>query len=198
VRCCACGEEFAKSTTRQFNHLVRCEHYQTVCRASRKFTPATRKAAALSTTDEPANKKLKVHSCSKQRQHQLDTKAALAIVCGARPFSLFDEAHMNNFIASLDGSYAIPHRTTFAGRLLDEVYDTTTEEVTEYLKGQKYLNFIVDESSNILHDRVINLSVNTPKAAFHIRSEVVELGATLDHEWIYRWTKEGMLHVTGK
>ena len=112
----------------------------------------------------------------------LDYKAALAIVCGARPFSLFDESHMEDFVQSLDSSYLIPHRDVFAGRLLDEIYNTTKKEVKEYIKGQQYLNFIVDKSSNILHNRVINLCVNTFYGTFHICSEVVELGVTLDAE----------------
>jgi hypothetical protein len=65
----------------------------------------------------------------------LDHKAALAIVCGARPFSLFDESYMEDFVQSLDSSYQIPHRNIFTGRLLDEIYNATKEEVKEYIKG---------------------------------------------------------------
>ena len=71
------------------------------------------------------------------------------------------------------------------------------EDVKQYISTQKYLNFVINKSSNILHERVINLYYNTPNGALHIKLEVVDLGVKYSAEWIFGWVKKEIKYLLG-
>ena len=133
-----------------------------------------------------------------QFKKKVDRKLAYAVLCGARPFNLFEEHHMKEFIEALAPHYKLPSRRQIGGRLLQEVYDETTLKIGSFLEKFSRLTVAIDESSNISLDRVINRSLVTPIGAAHVTSQKVELGATLSADWIWGWAKPQIHRIMSK
>jgi hypothetical protein len=89
--------------------------------------------------------------------------AAMAIFIGARPFRLWEDLYMRDFIAAAtDGLYIPPTRTRIGGELLDQQYTAVHTQVEALLQSQDKLNFVLDESPNISSRRIVNISVVIP------------------------------------
>ena len=90
--------------------------------------------------------------------------AAMAVYMGARPFQLFDEAYMKDFILAVsDGVYLPPSRRSIGGELLEEEYTKLKNKIEVLLRAQDKLNFVLDESPNISSHRIVNISVVIPQ-----------------------------------
>jgi hypothetical protein len=71
---------------------------------------------------------------------------------------------MRDFIiAATDNLYWPPNRILVGGDLLDQQYTEVQSKVNALICGQESLNFVLDESSNIRSQRIVNLSVVIPQ-----------------------------------
>lgn len=79
-------------------------------------------------------------SLSNAKKQKLDQAAALAVYMGARPFALFDECYMRQFIEMLSDSLYKPlHRRQIGGPLLDQTYERLERQIMDLLDKQTYL-----------------------------------------------------------
>jgi hypothetical protein len=161
-------------------HLNECAAYQAI----KQSNPRER----LSFKQQP----IKVQQLSKEQAELHEREAGYAIYCGARPFSTFAEPYMNKFISSLAPAFKIPDRDAFAGRILDPCYTETKAQVEEILKHARVINLIIDESSNINRNRIMNLCIHEPLGPFCIKYEAVLTG-TWSAQRQAKWLNEQLI-----
>ncbi|KAN0067832.1 hypothetical protein V8E54_014079 [Elaphomyces granulatus] len=178
VKCRHCDWKAAQNTCRMAQHLEKCVVYQSRI-AEEKGGPTQQK---LNLKQQP----LRVRSISKEEQEKLEEKAGYAIYCGARPFSMFMEPYMKDFILNLEPAFEVPSNRTFATTVLDLCYEETRAEVFDVLRRSHFLNVSLDESSNIKRDRIINICILTNFGPFCLRYELVGVG-TSSAERIAEW-----------
>jgi hypothetical protein len=76
--------------------------------------------------------------------------AAMAIYIGARPFRLWEDQYMKDFIiVATDNLYRPPSQVLLSGDLLDQQYIEVKSKVDALLCSQDSLNFVLDESTNV-------------------------------------------------
>lgn len=174
----------AHNAKRLKNHLFGCEAYLKDLTNAQSWIvkssihskiPSSEEGTALSinTTNHFGliQTQIAVPALHKNDQAALDELASMALyVCG-RPSSLFDEPWMKGFLHRLNPAYKIPSYTTFAGPLLDQAYDKVKYDTQVAVNDSSYLNFITDESSNINHQRMTNISCHTELGALHLSSQ---------------------------
>jgi hypothetical protein len=117
---------------------------------------------------------------------KLENKAGFAIYCGARPFFMYMEPYMKDFISDLELAFEIPSDRTFATTVLDRCYEETKAQVLDVLRRARVLNISLDESSNINRDRIINICVLTNLSPFCLLYELIDVG-TSSAERIADW-----------
>jgi len=145
----------AKNNTRALNHLLHeCEGYRS-------------KQQALSIDIGPSQKRqrtLTLPSLPLARKRKLDAMAAKAVYMGARPFQLYEQSYMKDFIQAVsDGVYNPPSSRSIGGDLLDQEYTLLKSRIELLLQAQERLNFVLDESPNISSHRIVNISVVIPQ-----------------------------------
>jgi hypothetical protein len=95
---------------------------------------------------------LGVPSLSNAKKQKLDRAAALAVYMGARPFALFDECYMRQFIDLVsDSLYKPPFSRRIGSDLLDEAYKQLRGQIMNLLDKQTSLQFVLDESLDLNH-----------------------------------------------
>ena len=109
----------------------------------------TKKQVFLSSEYRPGAARFNVNTINK-----LFAKAVYTSNCA---FSLFQTNDWLEFFQAL--SYIPPQRKQLASPLLDEVYKEVKERVEDTWKGASQLGIVADESSNIIGDRIGNISV---------------------------------------
>jgi hypothetical protein len=99
-----------------------------------------------------------IATLSRSKKQKLDSAAALAIYMGARPFSLWDDPYIKAFLDLLgDNLYTTPNRRLIGGDLLEKAYQE-----------------LLDESTDIAHQRILNLSMVLPSyGSFYLENENV-------------------------
>lgn len=151
----------------------------------------TLKAKRLSSV-QPTIQMAKLDKGAKQR---FDRQATLAIVMGARPFSLFEDKYMRGFIQSVSGNtYTPPGRDNIGGKELDGLYNELMEEVTSKLASQNTFHFILDESNDVSSNRMINLSVHCPRLGSFFIGNTNTFAATLNATFFVSW----FINLVGK
>jgi hypothetical protein len=82
----------------------------------------------------------------------------------------------------------LPSRQDIATKLLDEQYLQISKEVNTLLTAEPHINFSVDETTNIRHQRILNICTNTTTyGAFYQTSEAIDIEsvtATALAQWI--------------
>ena len=108
---------------------------------------------------------------------QLDADAAMAVYMGGRPFRIYEDPYIKQFISRIStNTYTPPGRHLVGGVLLDEAYLAVKEKVDTLLQGQTQPNFVLDDSLNINSQRMVNLSVVVPGyGSFFIANENIGL-----------------------
>jgi hypothetical protein len=186
--CIHCKNDVGANSHRALDHLKpgKCPVYK---------RPSSE---ASSSFERPAKRQqtlqLGVPTISKSKKQKLDRAASMAIYIGARPFALFDEPYMKAFIDLLsDSLYKTPSRHLIGGNMLDEIYKELQSKILQLLDQQKYLQFILDESPDLNHRRIINLSVVIPGyGSFYLENEHIgdrTLNAQFFVEWFFQKTK---------
>ncbi len=85
------------------NHLAECEAYK------KKQQDEARKQGNLVQSRLTMQKKASITRLAPEQVKILDKKAAYVIFCGARPFSLYDELNIREFLNLLQPAYTVPH-----------------------------------------------------------------------------------------
>ena len=94
----------------------------------------------------------------------------------------------------LNSAYTPPPRKAISGRLLDEVYDDVKTHVTEAIHRLQYLNIVIDESSNINRQRVVNISAHTKIGSLYVLTEDIK-ALRMSGENYTNWLKNHLLIV---
>jgi hypothetical protein len=169
----------AKNNSRALDHLRICAGY------------LAKQAARISTDDSTSRKRqrtLTVSTMPVTRKRKLDSMAAMAVYMGARPFQLWEDPYMRDFIiAATDNLYRPPNRILVGGDLLDQQYAEVQSKVNALIRSQESLNFVLDESSNIRSQRIVNLSVVIPQyGSIYLANENIgrqDLTASFFTDW---------------
>jgi hypothetical protein len=169
----------AKNNTRALNHLNECNGYK------------AKQQQALSNDTNSLQKRqhtLTLPSLPPIRKRRLDVMAAKAVYMGARPFQLYKEAYMKDFILTVsDGVYRPPSPRLIAGDLLQEEYSTLKNKIELLLRAQEKLHFVLDESPNISSNRIVNISTIIPQyGLIFIANEDIG-NKTLDTHFFTNW-----------
>ncbi|KAG6024064.1 hypothetical protein E4U40_003601, partial [Claviceps sp. LM458 group G5] len=88
---------------------------------------------------------------------ELDEVVALAAISRARPFTLFEPEDMQNAVEAIKKApraWKASNRKELAGKLLKQVFDFVKEQVDEHIKQASFLNFTVDETTDITQTRI--------------------------------------------
>jgi hypothetical protein len=172
----------AKNNSRALDHLRICPGY------------LAKQAAGAKADDNGSRKRqrtLTVSTMSLTRKRKLDSMAAMAVYMGARPFQLWEDAYMRDFIiTATDNLYQPPNRMLIGGDLLDQQYAEVQSKVDALIYGQDSLNFVLDESSNISSQRIVNLSIVIPQyGSIYLANENVgrhDLTASFFTNWFIK------------
>jgi hypothetical protein len=146
-------------------------------KALQGIDPTLTSSSASASSERPAKRQqtlqFGVQTISKTKKQKLDHAAAMAVYIGARPFALWENRYMQQFIDILsDSAYKAPARHYIGGELLFEAYKGVHSKVLSLLDTQTRLQFVLDESSDINHRRTINLSVVIPKyGSFYLKNK---------------------------
>lgn len=181
ARCKACNAVMAQNITRQRDHLVSCKSAHEISTA--------REAKRQKTLDFSATSK-----------SNLDMKLATWLFVSARPFSLSEEPAFLDLLSCLSRNYTLPSRTTISESLLPRCYEKMKSTVISELQKIQHINIVVDESTTIRGQRVINLSVSTVNKSYYIMSEDMgdkPLNAQGISEWTLKATEE-LLGLLGR
>jgi hypothetical protein len=149
------------------NHLQTCTGYQLLRNASLPLRQTT-----LQTTRETPIVRL-----SNERFKSLQKKAAYAVYTGAKPFSLYEEVDMREFLQDLEAAFKPPSARLIGGRLLDECYEETWKEVLAVIQKSEGLNVSTDESATATKERVVNFSILCNLGSFCMKQDAVPTGA---------------------
>jgi BED zinc finger len=225
VKCKHCGKLQTKNGTRQRQHLENCDSYaghelQNQLRSS--IPPASPGPSSnspglsstfLSLNDEDApsssapsslgprfsgiSKVQRKPSANDLRQQKERRDRALAnLFYGAcLPFNLVESPEFRAFVRSLSTSYNPPSRAKLSGDMLDGTYQNVKDQVFGVLGRSRHLHLTLDESANVNHDRVINLSCRTEGHAFYLYTKVAVLGQTLSAEALKAWLEESVTAI---
>jgi len=154
-----------------FNHLVECQQYLDYCSANNLHNEVTRKANIR----RKSRPQLPFPTLTPSEKEDLDRRAARVCLIGGYPFTLFEDEDMKAFCKGMNAAYKPPCRQKIAGELLDSQYLDIKRDIDAFLNHQNCLNVITDESTNINHCRICNISIHTLVGALHYISE--DIGA---------------------
>ena len=157
VRCKHCRATYAAHVSRMEDHLRKCVLYRAYVDAH--SLPTLSRIQNRITFKSKQSPLKTVRQLTQEEVDDLDRTAAYEIYCGMRPFSLYTDPYLKSLLHKLAPEYTLPSPNTFATKLLDLCYEETRREVCDALKLTKRWNLAVDESSNINHDRIINLCI---------------------------------------
>jgi hypothetical protein len=140
-------------------------------------------------------KLLEIPTISKEEKGILD--ALFAAVCYEEglPFTTFEKPAMQRALHRLNPAYTPPTRRPIGEKLLDNAYDSVKAKVDAHLNTLSQLNIITDESSNINHSRIANISIHTADGSFHWLSE--DIGALQSNAInVADWLEQHLLKLT--
>lgn len=106
-----------------------------------------------------------------EEKKKVDLAAVMSIYRSAMPFSTLSNPPMLKFFQHLDPSYTPPGHKALSGPLLDETNSQVRAQVMSVIGKQEFINIVLDESDDISHHRIFNLSVLTDCGTFHFKTE---------------------------
>ena len=113
---------------------------------------------------------------SQQAEQEFKRSIAFSCYFDNLPFLSFEKHRaIRESYFKLNPTVRFPTRREISTTLLDTQYDTTSIKVNSYIASEPFLNVSIDETTNICHDRIQNICVNTPSyGAFYQFSESLE------------------------
>ena len=131
---------------------------------------------------------LQMAKLDKGAKRRFDLIAIMAVVIGARPFHLFTEPWIAKFIYSISGNtYRPPDEEKISGELLDTCYTSIKTEVNSKLANLEKFYFILDESTDVNSNRMINLSIAIPRLGSFFLTNTNTIVATLNTTFFITW-----------
>ena len=97
----------------------------------------------------------------------------MALYRTGKSFNTFEDESWAAWCHKMNPAWKIPPAKLFAGVLLDEIYGKMRIDVHNAIGTCTYLNYVTDGSSNISHERIVNLSVYTQMGVFQLESEEI-------------------------
>jgi hypothetical protein len=138
---------------------------------------------------------LEVPKISKEEKGILDELFAAVCYEEGLPFTTFEKPAMQHALHRLNPAYTPPTRKPIAGKLLDNAYDALKAKVDAHLDTLSQLNIVTDESSNINHSRIANISIHTADGSIHWLSE--DIGALQSNAInVADWLEQKLLKLT--
>lgn len=110
---------------------------------------------------------LDIPRLSKQDQEEMTRLAAMALYKTGHPFNTFQDESWAAWCHKMNPAWKIPSAKLFAEVSLDEIYEKMKKDVLQAVDSCTYLNYVTDGSSNISHERIVNLSVHTQMGIFN-------------------------------
>ncbi len=195
------GSAFKRVRTGHKSDQARCKHcswsgvWQTTnLRAHLSNTCASYKTQQ--TVD-----RLVVVSKAPSRDVQRDFKASIAFSCYVDnlSFCTFDPGKaIRDSYWRINPLFRFPTRHEIATTLLDAQYQRTSTAVQALVRSEPFLNFSIDESTNIRRERIQNLCINCPTyGAFYQLSESLE-DRTMDARGCADWAIKAMEEAKGE
>ncbi|KAG6033139.1 hypothetical protein E4U19_006825 [Claviceps sp. Clav32 group G5] len=167
VTCTACNKyTISGNVTRQKHHLEICEAYYNAKARKGISNDATRvfeKNNPTKVISQPGLQQTKITDTTMSKPKpaaEFDEVVALAAISGARPFTLFEPEDMQTAVEAIKKAprtRKAPNRKKLAGKLLKQVFDFVKEQVDEHIKQASFLNFTVDETTDITQTRIVNM-----------------------------------------
>ena len=181
---CTRYQNMAAKVCRMQRHLLICKSYYEHP-ANQSHEPIQRKLkeeeecgqSVIGTffrTEDLVQTTLAPPKISLKKAEILDELASLAIYVGGRHLNFFDEAYLRAFVQRLNSSYKLPSRRNFSEELLNKAYTKVKQLVLQQIRHTQALNFVIDESSNINYEQIINISLHTPVRALYLESLEME------------------------
>ena len=109
-------------------------------------------------------------------------------------FNLVNNYYFKFFLKTLHSGYSAPSSWTFANPLLDQAYETCKAKVDRVIATAQYLNFFVDESTDITDCWISNINVGMLREIFHSASEHIEASSMTAEENV-AWIMHHIDHV---
>lgn len=109
---------------------------------------------------------LSVETMLKEQAKELDKAYARAVYTHNLPLSLWELKGMKTVITMLHRGYKPPSRWQLSHGLLRECYQELVEQVEPKIQAASSLQLILDETTDINNERVMNLFINTPSGCF--------------------------------
>jgi len=126
----------------------------------------------------------------------------MMIYMQSRPFRLAEDPYFRDILNELNEDYTPPSRHDIAGKILEDSYLMVKNQVDHEIAKEQYINVIMDESTNIQFNWIMNVSVSTDKGVFHWNSKdigakemTVELCANLIVEELRIMMKNDLLRI---
>lgn len=116
---------------------------------------------------------LDVPRLSRQDQDEMTRLAAMALYKTGHPFNTFEDKSWAAWSHKINPVWKIPSAKLFAGVFLDEIYEKMKKDILQAVDSCTYFNYVTDGSSNISHERIVNLSVHTQMGIFQLESEEI-------------------------
>ena len=190
-QCLYCSKKLTQNATRQFNHLCECQAYLNHCVTKGIQNNVTRKVGIRA---KPANQ-LPIHKLSSKAKADLDLRTMCVCLVRGYLFTLFESEEMKSFCNGLNLAYKLPSWQRIAGDLLDAVYCNIQADINAFITSSDRLNIVTDESSNINHSRICNISIQTSASAIHYISEDVG-SKKLDTRGCVLWLLQHLFSIT--
>jgi hypothetical protein len=125
---------------------------------------------------------------TKETKQIRDLEAAIAVYMGGRPFNTYKNKYIERFITNASqNTYTPPSKRLITSQLLQECHTYVKSQVNQQLARIKNYNFICDESTNILNNRVINLSVVVPLFGSFFLDNILVNDNKLDSNYLVNW-----------
>ena len=190
--CRACGHKLTKHTSRFEKHLTKCKKYLQQAVESGNHNNITNHAFAFAKSPN----QIKFPVLTTSDKDELDRLAASVSIIEGHPFTLFESQSMSAFLHRLNPAYKPPSRKVIAGPLLEEIYTNIKAKTEELLQSSDGLNIVTDESGNINHSRICNISIHTIYGTLHYISE--DIGARRTDAVSYKnWLIDHLRVLTG-
>jgi hypothetical protein len=157
-------------------HLQECDGYKRKVQEARERQglPSLRQATLTNIAA-----KHPVIPLTPEAHESLLKKAGYVVYVGARPFSLWEDYAMDDFLNELNPAFKPPSRKLIGGRVLTTCYNETFRDVLAAIKLSDSINISTDESSTSAKDRVINYSIVTSTGkSFCMKLEEVPIGTS--------------------
>lgn len=190
------GRQSSIQHTRAFQKLLdskaKCKQYHwTAVQQSNNLTrylitcPSLSQSQQLSIRDN-----LNIHKPLRPQEEE-QFKQAIAITCyyNGLPFRAFENGlALKKAFHLINPLLPLPTHSDIATKLLDEQYTQISTQVNTLIAEEPHINFSVNESTNIRHQRTLNICTNTTTyGSFYQASKVIDIEsitATVLSQWI--------------